>query len=441
MYDGRETEPQFGGFPFGGLGGFAVGSGGLGIGGLRGGLIGGGGGIGATSSIGPLLTLEAVFGTGFTARDIADAILVLEQGQTTPEFEGGVVIVTRGLPSATGAAGMVIFNTITGIFQILGANGSVQGSGRTPDEAAANLPPGTSLDTFGLEPFSAKGKAPTAPLPFVGAPVPQGTGPGFPGPAGGGEFGELLRTILGALGQLRDRPRPVGLEPVAIGGTVNVPVVPGSTSDPRGTLRPTAAAFVPKPPPPPPRAPERPTATQAGANIVRVVIDFLLRRRQAEALRDFQRRQLEILAAAAALRRQQMGFGQSGFAASLPAVGGFLGGALGGLAETGLELLLKQLSGDVTTSLPAFPTFPQLPGQQPAFPPAPGIPGLQGGGPFGSACPPLFRDRGSVLSVSPVPWFPMQAPNGKWFFFGHLGKPTFSKLKSPRRHHHHARKR
>jgi len=143
-----------------------------------------------------------------------------------------------------------------------------------------------------------------------------------------------------------------------------------------------------------------------------------------------------------------MGFGQSSFVGST-SIGPFVGGALGGLAGDAFEFLLERLLPQgpgfgvpvPTTQLPAFPTFPQLPGQQPAFPPAPGIPGLQGGGPFGAACPSLFRDRGSVLSVSPVPWFPMQAPNGKWFFFGHLGSPTFSKLKGRRKHHHHARKR
>lgn len=435
MYDGREIQAQFGGFGvtgggiFGGFGG--IGSTGIGLGGIRGGLIGGGGGA-AAGSIGPLLTLEAVFGTGFTARSIADAILVQEQNEGASTFSGGIVIVTRGIPTETGAAGALIFNTITGIFQILGANGSVQGSGRTPDEAAANLPAGLTLDTFGLDPVLSQ-------PPTFAEPSPP-----IPGPAEGGEFGELLRTILGALGQLRGgRARPSGLEPVAIGGTVNVPVVAGSTSDPRGTLRPTAAAFVPKPPPPPPRAPERPTAGQAGANIVRVIIDLLLRRRQAEALRDAQRRQLELFAAAAALRRQTVGFGQAGFVAP---IGPVIGGAIGSVAGDAFEFLLEKLLGDRGTveqqpfpRLPAFPV-PQLPGGQPTGLPA--IPGLDlsvlGGG---GGCPPLFRTGTGAMRVSPVPWFPVQAPDGKWFFFGHLGKPTFSKLKGRRKHHHHARKR
>jgi len=124
-----------------------------------------------------------------------------------------------------------------------------------------------------------------------------------------------------------------------------------------------------------------------------------------------------------------MPFGQSGFVGTT-AVGGFLGGALGGLAGDAIEALVARLAGGgqvlTQTQLPAFPA--QLP---------PGIPGLSGGG---GVCPPLFRG-GVSARMSPVPWFPVQAPSGKWFFFGHLGRPTFSKLKSPRRHHHHSRKR
>ncbi len=427
------------------LGGFgAFGSGGLGgLGGIRGGPItaspgfAGGGGGAAAGSIGPLLTLEGAFGTGFTSRSIADAILVQEQGEGGGGEPGGFVVVTRGIPDLQGAAGSLVLDTITGIFRILGANGSTQSSGRSPSEAAANLPPGLTLETFGLDPVLSQ--------PPTFAEVST-----IPGPAEGGEFGELLRTILGALGQLRGGcEQPAGLEPVAIGGTVNVPVVPGSTADPRGTLRPTAAAFVPKPPPPPPPAPARPTATQASVNIVRVLFDFLLRRRQAEALRDAQKRQLELIAAAAAARRSPiMGFGQSSFVGP-ENLGNFGGGLAGGLLGGGIEFLLDRLfpPGPVfgvpvpTTQLPAFPTFPQLPGQQPAFPAAPGIPGLQGGGPFGNACPQLFRTGTGAMRVSPTPWFPVQAPDGKWFFFGHLGKPTFSKLKGRRKHHHHRAKR
>jgi len=120
-----------------------------------------------------------------------------------------------------------------------------------------------------------------------------------------------------------------------------------------------------------------------------------------------------------------MPFGQSG--AFLSAGGGVNGG--------------RDFLGDLIGNLGDFlgnrfgPQLPQLPG-----PPmqGPGMFPTTGGG--GAGCPPLFRGA-PATRVSPVPWFPVQAPNGKWFFFGHLGRPTFSRLKSPRRHHHHRRLR
>jgi len=136
-----------------------------------------------------------------------------------------------------------------------------------------------------------------------------------------------------------------------------------------------------------------------------------------------------------------MPFGQSGFVGTT-SIGPFLGGALGGLAGDAFEAILERLFRDQpgtveTQPFPRLPAFPAIDGGGvPQLPP--GIPGLTGGG---GVCPPLFRSGGSVLRVSPMPWFPVQAPNGKWFFFGHLGKPTFSKLKGPKRHHHHPRKR
>jgi len=126
-------------------------------------------------------------------------------------------------------------------------------------------------------------------------------------------------------------------------------------------------------------------------------------------------------------------FGQAGFVA-----GPIGGGAIGALADLAISaggaFLADRFGGTAATSLQAFPSLPA----------APGIPGLQGGGAFGGggACPPLFRTGAPAgFSMRPVPWFPIQAPNGKWFFFGHLGTPTFSRLKARRRHHHHSRKR
>jgi len=138
-------------------------------------------------------------------------------------------------------------------------------------------------------------------------------------------------------------------------------------------------------------------------------------------------------------------FGQSGFVGTT-AIGPFLGGALGGLAGDAFEAVLDRLfrdqPGTIETQpfprLPAFP--PQLPGQQPTgFPSVPGLDLSVLGG--GGGCPPLFRTGTGAMRVSPTPWFPVQAPDGKWFFFGHLGKPTFSKLKTRRKHHHHRAKR
>jgi len=123
-----------------------------------------------------------------------------------------------------------------------------------------------------------------------------------------------------------------------------------------------------------------------------------------------------------------MPFGQSG--SFLSAGGGVNGG------RDFLSDLLGAAGGFLTSQFSNAPPGGGIIAQPP------GIPGLQGGAPFvgGGACPPLFRG-GVSARMSPVPWFPVQAPSGKWFFFGHLGRPSFSKLKSPRRHHHHRRLR
>jgi len=416
-------------FSFGGVGGFGFGIpvfGGSG-GAVRGGLFSGGAlGAGGGSGIGPLLTLESVFGSGFTDQSVADAIRAAEQsGRFTSQGPA-----TGSIEIATGPDLTLVLNLGVGLFEFLNNAGQKVGGGVTPRAAERALQEGghTAESLAAVPTPAATFAEPTTVLP---------------GPSGEGEFNELLRGILGALGQLgQGKPRIPGLEPVGIGGTVNVPVVKGSTSDPAGTLRPTRAAFpsaqATQPLPPPAPTPPPTLRQQAVARL----IQLLLQLRQEKALRDAQRRQADLIAAANAARRSAMGFGQAGFVGSA-AVGPFLGGTLGGLAGDAIEVLLERLigGGDVVTTqprLPAFPTLPQLPGQQPAFPVAPGVPGLVGGG---GSCPPLFRDGGSVLRMSPTPWFPVQAPNGKWFFFGHLGKPTFSKLKTRKRHHHHPRKR
>ncbi len=125
-----------------------------------------------------------------------------------------------------------------------------------------------------------------------------------------------------------------------------------------------------------------------------------------------------------------MGFGQAGF------LGPLGGGATGALVDLAISAGGAFIADRFGPQLPAVQGFPSLP----AFPP--GIPGLSPPMGGGGACPPLFRAGAPAgFSMRPVPWFPVQAPNGKWFFFGHLGTPTFSRLKARRRHHHHSRKR
>jgi len=287
-------------------------------------------------------------------------------------------------------------------------------------------------------------------MPHAGPPGPAGPagaigpigplGPiGFAGPKGElptlgtPDFNTLLQVLAGAIGALGGgdgqaifQPLPAApaapvLERVAPGGTVNVPVVLGSTGDPGGVRR--------------PRFPDQDQLTRAER--IGQIISQLLALRKARQNADKQRRAFEQFLAARLelLRRAQMPFGQSGFVGTT-AIGPFLGGTLGGLAGDALEAIFRRLT-QPDDRLRAFPdpgptqgpgTFPMLPGS-----------GASGG--FGGACPPLFRGGTMPMRVSPVPWFPVQAPNGKWFFFGHLGSPTFSKLKGRRRHHHHARKR
>jgi len=210
-------------------------------------------------------------------------------------------------------------------------------------------------------------------------------------------------------------PQPFPLEQVTPGSTVNVPVVLGSTGDPSGTRR--------------PRAPDPEGLTQA-ERIGRLIFNFLALRK-ARQTADKQRRAFEQFLAARLelIREAQMPFGQSGFA-----VGGLGGGAIGALTDLAISAGGAFLADRFGGSIPAAQAFPT------SLPSAPVQGPLLGGG--GGSCPSLFRSGAPAgFRMSPVPWFPVQAPNGKWFFFGHLGSPTFSKLKGRRRHHHHPRKR
>ncbi len=432
------VEQQFGGISFG-VGGLGIpifgSTGGASIPGGFSGAPGVGGG-----GIGPVLTLEGEFGVGFTAQDIADQIRVAEQ---EGELSGGQVI-----EIATGPSLRLVLNLAVGLFELFNASGQKVGGGVTPQAAIEAANAGAApAGGGGAQPqtFPETLTAVTTP-PFVApqqVPIPiddpaflrnlaailrgvflrrTGRDPpplpiGFPGSGRPGlppPFPEIF-TIPPIPNEGIRFPAP-GAGDVLPGGTVNVPVVLGSTGDPTGVRRPTF-----------PNQEQLSRAQQIGQ-----IIRDLLALRKARQNADKQRRAFEQFLAArlAILGGQQMPFGQAGFVG-----GSVLGGALGAAAESGLEALIRGLSGGGGDRLPMAPG---------------GLPPLQGPGTFpmlpgsggGGVCPPLFRTGAPAgFSMRPVPWFPVQAPNGKWFFFGHLGTPTFSRLKARRRHHHHSRKR
>jgi len=350
-----------------------------------------------SSFFAPFLTLEGQFGSGFTNVSLADAIRVAEQNESSV-FEFGAFIVD-GLEQ-----GNLAFDVFRGLFLL---SDPITGAIRA--EAPTQQGLRDQIQRVGL----------IGPPGLTGPPGPPGEGTGVTG-------ADALRTLSALLDQIRrarDEPTrlpspssfpPVGPPPplpppgrVRPGGTVNVPVVLGSTGDPTGVQR--------------PRFPDQEQLSRA-QQIGQLIRQFLALRK-ARQNADKQRRAFEQFL----LRRQPVPFGQAGFSAGnggRDLIGDIIG-AIGGII------------GD-RFAPPGFgPGVPQLPG-----------PPVQGPGTFpvvtgpggGSVCPPLFRG-GMSTRMSPVPWFPVQAPSGKWFFFGHLGRPTFSKLKSPRRHHHHSRKR
>jgi len=342
-----------------------------------------------SSFFAPFIGLEETFGSGFTSGSIADAIRVAEQNESSV-FDFGVFAVD-GIN-----VGQLAFDVFQGLFLV-----SDPLTGQIIHQGATQQALLDSVERSRL-------------LGLVGPPGPQGL------PAAPVDLAAIIQAVTGVVGSLNRAPttgRQLPGEAVLPGGTVNVPVVLGSTGDPRGRSRPDF---------PDNRQNEVEIARQIGL----LIRQILAVRAQRRALERQQELRLAWIRALAAQNQggQPMGFGQAGFSA----------GALG----TGVGDLLVQLAGSVAGGLLGN-QLTQLPGQQPAFPAAPGIPGLQGGAPFGGggACPSLFRAGAGAMRVSPVPWFPIQAPNGKWFFFGHLGTPTFSKLKTRRRHHHHSRKR
>jgi len=341
-----------------------------------------------SSFFAPFIGLEEAFGSGFTSGSIADAILVAEQNQTSV-FDFGVFAVD-GIN-----VGNLAYDLFQGLFLI-----SDPLTGQIIHQGANTQALFDSVERSRL-------------LGLVGPPGPAG----LPGP--GVDVGQLtgvIRDIVASLNRTptTGRAAPQGLgELVLPGGTVNQPVVLGSTGDPSGQRR---------PPFPDNRQREIEIARQVGI----LIRQILAARAQQRAFKRAEERNAAFLAWIRSLQGgQQVPFGQQGFQAGN---GGRdfisdLFGAAGGF--------LTQQFGPTQPGLPQLPAPPvQGPGIFPTT-------GLGGGG----NCPPLFRGGAPATRMSPVPWFPVQAPNGKWFFFGHLGVPKFSKLKSPRRHHHHSRKR
>jgi len=345
-----------------------------------------------SSFFAPFIGLEEAFGTGFTSGSIADAIRVAEQNQSSV-FDFGVFAVD-GIN-----VGNLAFDVFQGLFLV-----SDPLTGQIIHQGATQQALADSVERSRL-------------LGLVGPPGPAGL------PAAPVDLAAIIRAVTGVVGSFNREPTTgrAGLpgEAVLPGGTVNQPVVLGSTGDPRGKSRPDF---------PDDRQNEVEIARQIGLLIRQILA-------QRAARRALERQQELRLAWIRALVAQSqggiMGFGQQG-----------LGFSAGNGGRDLINDIIGSIGGiirDQFTPGPGFgPNLPQLPPppfQGPGmFPVAPGIGG-------GGACPPLFRGGSSVLRVSPVPWFPVQAPNGKWFFFGHLGTPTFSKLKGRKRHHHHSRKR
>jgi len=355
-----------------------------------------------SSFFAPFIGLEEAFGTGFTSGSIADAILVAEQNNSSV-FDFGVFAID-GIE-----VGNLAFDVFQGLFLI-----SDPITGAIIHQGATTQALNDSVERSRL-------------LGLVGPPGPQG----LPGPPDVNAIATAVRNLVAQLlarqgttggAASPGAPDPLG-ERVLPGGTVNVPVVLGSTGDPTGQRR-----------PPFPR--DAQNSVEVARQIGLLIRQILAARAQQRANERIQERNSANLAAWAAFFAaqggQQMPFGQAGFVGAGPLLGSGTGELLQALIGAGTGFLASKFGEQAGNAVAQ------------TFPAAPGIPGLQGGGAFGGggACPPLFRTGAPAgFSMRPVPWFPVQAPNGKWFFFGHLGTPSFSKLKGRRRHHHHARKR
>jgi len=432
-----EAQPQF---PGGGIGtglGFGFGipvfgtGGGFGIGGIRGGAIPGFV-AGAGSGIGPVLDLESAFDVGFTSAEIAATIRREEEAIRAALSEGRDAVITISTGQQTGLT--MVLNLAKGLFEIFDRDGRKVGGGVTPEAAieavnAGSLRPAPVATTF------AEATPPIA------------------GPTGGGDFNELLRSILGALGQLTGgRGSPRGLEPVAIGGSVNVPVVRGSTADPTGTLRPVQrlpgrpaptieerlAAF-PRAPATQPARPALPSAREVLPSVALEILQLLLRERAEKQLRDAQRRAQEIQAQRLAsfselIRRIQMSFGQNGVSLGLQGPRDSRGplesaGVGGGFLTTLTDILIglgTNISADLLTRLGVTTAAERreitVPNGDSEIEAA--LRALQTGGGAATQCG-LFRGGGGArVSSRPASVVCLPDPiTGEARFFGHLGRP------------------
>jgi len=294
---------------------------------------------------------------------------------------------------------------------------------------------------------------PAGPIGPIGPLGPLGL-PGLAGPVGQlptlgtPDFSTLLQSIAGALGSLRRTPTtgrisiqpirrtnggfeavpdPRRLEIVPPGGTVNVPVVPGSTADPTGTQA--------------PRFPD--TQRERILEILRLlapqIANEIAQRRAQRRARALIREQLNALRAAiaareASLRRIAMGFGQSGLGLGLQSDrrngtsiqrAGIGGGILDLLISIGGNLtgdLLENLISRVTRDPERREiTVPNGNGNGEL---EEALRQLGAGGDAATQCG-LFRGSAGVrMSSRPASVVCLRDPvTGEARFFGHLGRP------------------
>lgn len=273
---------------------------------------------------------------------------------------------------------------------------------------------------------------PAGPIGFTGD-------PGVLPTLGTPDFSTLLQSLLGSLSALSRRDsgdfggvrlpalpplpqaQPSVLEAVGAGGTVNVPVVPGSTSDPAGTKRPTFPDT------------QRARIIETLRLLLPQILNEVAAARQQRRNQDLIASQLSAFRAALAARQAQlererrlaMSFGQSGFGLGLQAPD--RGGATPAGVGTGLIDLLIQLGtsvgGDVLSRLALDPREGVQGPPAPQLPPG-GIPGLDLSVLGGGACPTLFRTGAGAARARPVDVVCLQNPlTGESEFFGSLGKP------------------